>query len=359
MLKFRTRIVLALSLVITAGCSTNPVKTQPSEVLAKHVTPGSDVARYLNEGVGHYARGDYERAITKYKTALVIEPTNPIALYELSLAYMSSNKNEKCITTANKAWENSTEITTKLTGILGSCYSQQGNYEKAIELFKTGLKASPANSELHLNIAVTYSKLKRNDEAIHHLKESIKSNPEYASPYLFLAELFRTQNRRVPAITSYMQFVLLEPNTKRSELAANRVFALLSNGPHKTANGKTAMSVNLEPNDDEGAFLALDLGVQVIAMQSATDSSKSLIERKINSLNTLMELCSEMKSERELTSTFTWQYTIKDLLKLQKRSDLNTYAYVLAEKAGSKEAGEFLDRNPALLKRLGKSIARL
>lgn len=244
---------------------------------------------------------------------------------------------------------------------LGSCYSQLGKAEEAIRSFEQGLKLDPTDSSLHLNIAVTFSNIRQDKKAIYHLKESVKYSNGYASPYYFLAEIYRTTHYRIPAMFFYMQFVLREPNTRRSQDAAKKIFSLLYQGLKKKQNGDMDIVVNPDSPKDEGDFTALELASSVAAaasMPGKNKKSKADIVRYTEALASFVKICSEI-DDKKLDSTFTWQYAMKDMIALQKSSDFNTYAYVLAEKAGIQGATNWLDEITIKIEKMSKAIKAL
>ena len=71
-----------------------------------NVAISSEVDQYINEGIKLHDKGNYENAVQKYKKALELEPNSSLALYELTMTYMVSNKNKECIEAAKKRFEN-------------------------------------------------------------------------------------------------------------------------------------------------------------------------------------------------------------------------------------------------------------
>lgn len=321
----------------------------------------SEVDEYINEGIKFHDTGSYDKAIQKYKMALKLEPNNSLALYELTFSYMVSKKNKECIKTANKGLKTKSNLQKKFTVALGSCYSQLGKSKEAIKAFENGLKLDPTDTSLHLNIAVTFLNIKQNKKAIYHLKESVKYSNGYASPYYFLAEIYRTTHHRIPAMFFYMQFVLLEPNTRRSQDASKKIFSLLYQGLKKKENGDMDIIVNPNSPKDEGDFTALELASSVAAAASMPGKNKKStddIVRYTEALTSFVKICSEI-DDKNLDSTFTWQYAMKDMITLQQSSDFNTYVYVLAEKAGIQGATNWLDENKTKIEKMSKAVKAL
>lgn len=321
----------------------------------------SEVDEYINQGIKLHDAGSYDKAVQNYKMALKLEPNNSLALYELTFSYMVSKKNKECIKTANKGLKTKSNLQKKFFVALGSCYSQSGKTEKAIKSFEQGLKLDPTDTSLHLNIAVTLLNIKQNKKAIYHLKESVKYSNGYASPYYYLAEIYRTTHHRIPAMFFYMRFVLLESNTKRSQDASKKIFSLLYQGLKKKENGDMDIIVNPASPKDEGDFTTLELASSIAAAASMPGKNKKLkadIERYTEALTSFVKICSEI-DDKKLESTFTWQYAMKDMIALQKSSDFNTYVYVLAQKAGIQGATNWLDENTIKVEKMSKAIKTL
>lgn len=321
----------------------------------------SEVDEYINEGVKLHDEGNYDKAAQKYKKALELEPSNTLALYELTFSYMVSKKNKECIEMAKKGLNLESNLHKKLIIALGNCYSQLGQTEEAIKSFKGGLKIDPTDSQLHLNIAVTLSNLQQNKNAIYHLKEAIKYSNGYSSPYYFIAEIYRTTNYRIPALYFYMQFILLEPNTKRSQDASKKIYSLLYQGIKQKENDGLNIVVNPDAQKDDGDFTALDLALSLTAAASIAEESKGLktdIERHTEVLTSFIQICSEMEDEN-LGATFTWQYAAKNIIALQNSDNFKTYTYILAETAGILGATSWLDENQEKIEKMSNAIKDL
>lgn len=330
-------------------------------IVFTNVVMATDVDQYINEGIELHDEGSYDKAIEKYKMALKLEPNNSLALYELTFSYMVSGKNEECIETAKKGLKVVSKLQKKFTVALGSCYSQSGKIEEAIKTFENGLKVDPTDSQLHLNIAVTLSNLRQDKKAITHLKEAIKYSIEYSSPYYFMAEIYRTTDYRIPALYFYMQFILLEPNTKRSQDASKKIYALLYQGLKQKENREIDITLYSDSPKDEGDFTALEIALSVAAVASIAEESKGSktdIERHTEVLTSFIQICSEIEDEN-LKTTFTWQYAVENMIALQNSDNFETYAYILAVKAGIQGAAEWLDENQEKIEKLSDAIRTL
>jgi len=330
-------------------------------ILICNVAVASTVEEYIKEGIQFHDRGEYEQAATKYKMALELEPNNSLALYELTLSYMYSRQNEACIETAKRGLELDSKLNNEFIASLGSCYSQNGNMVEAISAFEDGLKTNPNNSKLHLNIAVTLSNIRKDKKAIYHLKEAIKHSHNYASPYYFIAEMYRTTNYVIPAISFYMQFVLLEPNSTRSQDASKKIIYLLNQGLKKKDNGGMDIIVNSNSPKDDGNYTKYELALSIAAAGSMNEENGSLKpeeKRYTDALTSFITICSEMAGEG-ITSTFTWNYALKNMTTLQAQGVYNTFAYILVSRAGIQGAVGWLAEHENEIKKMSTVIKTL
>lgn len=310
----------------------------------------SIVDEFINEGINLHDQGQYEGAINKYQEALKLEPNNSLALYELTLSYMLSNMNNACIDTAKQGIKIKSNLEVKFMVALGSCYSQIGKIDEAITSFEEGLKINPTDSQLHLNIAVTFSNIQKDKKAIIHLKEAIKYSRKHASPYYFIAEMYRTTNYRIPALAFYMQFVLLEPNTNRSHDASKKIFYLMNQGLNKNEGDGMDIVVNPDSPKDEGDYLKYELALSVSAAASKPEDISY-----VDALTTFIKICSEIE-DKSISSTFTWEYAMKNMITLQDEDVFNTYAYILASRAGIPGASAWLTEHKDEVKKMSSVI---
>ena len=193
-----------------------------SVIFLTYPVMASEADKYIKSGIQFHDKGKYEEASRQYKKALEIEPENSMALYELAFTYMRAKKNKECIEVAQKGLKLKSKLQKKFNITLGSCYSQNGNINEALKSFENGIKVDSKDPYLHLNIAVTLINIGKKQRAVLHLKEAIKFANGYASPYYFLAEIFRNSNYKIPAMFLYMKFVSLEPNSQRSVDASKK-----------------------------------------------------------------------------------------------------------------------------------------
>ena len=321
----------------------------------------SDFNSYMNEGIKFHDSGKFEQAEQAYLKALEIEPNNIYAQYELAFSYMVNQKNEECIATATKILGQESQLKTKIIIALGSCYSQASQTQKAISVFNDGLKQDPTDAVLHLNFAVTLANIQREKEAIMHLKRAIENSDNYASPYFYLAELYRTTNYKIPALFFYTKFILLEPNTRRSRVAAKHINIILFEGYEKSKSGGLTISLDKNAPKDEGDFLSIELLMPIAASEAKTEDNLLLLseaEQFARALTKVIKIASELEDKNYMDS-FTGKHAIEDVLFLQKYNVLKTYAFYIASKANMEGAEIWLNENDQKFKEMVAAIKAL
>lgn len=322
-------------------------------LFASHAVLAASVQELVEMGVKLHDAGDYQQAVAVYQDALKIEPDNASVLYEMVFSYQAAGKNNECIDYSKKGLKLDSKYRNLFYAIKGSCHSQSGEYALALKTFEQGLNEFPDDSGLHFNIAVTLYNSSNTKKAISHFKETIRNSSTYTSPYYMLARSFDTAGYRVPAIYFYMQFVLLEPNTKRSTDASTRLFALMKNSLSKDEKGDVNISVNMDVPVDEGDFTSHDLMLSLGGAVDSTSASsgKNGVLPEVRTLSALVDVSRELDADN-LQSTFTWRYAIQNMLSLEEKGNLEPLLYILASKAGLDGADIWLSKNEERLKSL-------
>jgi len=328
-MKFKVCITYIFGLSIVSGCSTAPKQTAESPYTA------AETSYQLGAGVRQYDERNFTAAIKHFKSALEIEPQNPIAHYELALTYMQLQRNNECISLAKKGLKNPGSVKENLTGLLATCHSQAGNVKQAIRHYKTALRSSPHAPELHYNIAVSYTKIKNGREAIYHFQEAIKYKPDYASPYLALGEIYGASNQRAIALAYFMKFGMLEPNTARTQIAASRIASLPYNG---ISTDTQSITVNLVA-DQPYEMLSVDIALQLIAISATPQDKRISAQSHVEVLTKFVALSGEMAANSlDKNNSFVWKYALSDLVGLYEQDRFLPFARNLTDLAGFRKS---------------------
>jgi len=95
---------------------------------------------------------------------------------------------------------------------LGAAYKNLGNFNEAIQEFKTAFSLQPDYAEAHGNLGLVYKTLRRFDEAVQEYQTALSIKPDYAEAHNNLGTLYAEQGRRMDAIQEYHTAISLSPN---------------------------------------------------------------------------------------------------------------------------------------------------
>lgn len=88
-------------------------------------------------------------------------------------------------------------------------YASMGNFNKAIQILKDSIGTSSKPQLLYNELGNIYLLKQDTLEAILSYKQAINCNPNYARPYINLAELYKSKNEKELAVNNYMKAVRL------------------------------------------------------------------------------------------------------------------------------------------------------
>ena len=130
----------------------------------------------------------------KLKEAQKRLPNEPLILFALAELYFVNNQFTKAIECYQKLVEENV-LTISAVSIyerLGSCFSMNGDFEKAIPFLEKALNEEQTDDRL-FQLAFTYLQLKENQKAIALLQQLRALNPHYQSLYISLAEALQEE----------------------------------------------------------------------------------------------------------------------------------------------------------------------
>lgn len=197
-----------------------------------------DAKLLVKEGVELTNQKNYTAAIEKYKAALILEPNNASANYNLAFAFYRMGKGKEGIPYLDKV-TNAESVIIKAGAykLLGAIYDQGNQPQKAIESYNAGLKISVDATTLQ-NLALVYSRTKQYAEAEKSAIAGITLKPaQAASSYRTYALVCFHQNKRAAALLGFCSFLIAEPNTARSAEAYGNIQHILQGGVLKTDPG--------------------------------------------------------------------------------------------------------------------------
>ncbi len=186
--------------------------------------------------------------------------------------------------------------------LLGNIYDKTQQPEKAVEMYKEGIKLDPAHQTLHFNLGIAYFRAKKYADAELSAIEAIKLNPNHANSQRLYGLVTFHQNKRVNALLAFCSFLLLDPQNQRAEEAYTNMQSILSGGVLKT-----------EAAAKDAATLALNNGLAaVLATAKAKNlSGTTLLEYQLKNIFIMAGQLSAKKANKTFFDNYFAAYFYK------------------------------------------------
>ena len=212
-------------LILIIGCSTVPQPNLPNPLkVAPKIT--DDEMKIIREGNDLHDKGKFKQALQKYYQVLNDNPDNITAMYELAFTYKELGNYDSTFSYLFKSIEYKSELYPLCYDMLGTCYDEKGHPEFAVEVYKKGIEIQPFYL-LYFNLAITQINIKQFKDAEENLIKALELNPHHPGSNYTLSVLYYNQNKRIPSILASLKFLLLEPNTQRSQYTRNSIYQLV------------------------------------------------------------------------------------------------------------------------------------
>ena len=133
---------------------------------------------YNNLGIDLFADRKNEEAISHFKMAIKLMPTNIKAHYNLGIALFSNRKYKEAI----YHYKIAIKLQPKYTSAhynLGNALFAVNQIEEAISHFKMAIKLQPNLSDAHYNLGYALVKKREIKQAVYHFRETLRLRPDF------------------------------------------------------------------------------------------------------------------------------------------------------------------------------------
>jgi Flp pilus assembly protein TadD len=185
--------------------------------------------------------GNNDKAITSFKRALALDPTNTTAYNYLGKLYLAQGKTDEAIKAYTQLVRIQSNISTKDTSTnaptqeaatlsLGNAYLQAKQYGKSEQQFKAAAKLAPKDPVPVYTLGQQYLAQGRLDEALTKIQQAKKLAPKDGNVYYALGSIYNAQGNYMEAATALQTAVQLKPDFA----AANYELGVAYNGLNYT-----------------------------------------------------------------------------------------------------------------------------
>jgi len=301
----------------------------------------NNIKELVNEGVKFHDEGNYQEAISTYKKALEIDANSELVNYEISMSYFANNEYENALEFSEKGLRKDSRYYQHSAVIYGSCLDELGNTKKAIKFYKNTIKDFPTDYLLRYNLAVSYSKIGQNDDAVKYLIDGILNNNLHPSSHYMLGQIMYQEGHRVKSILPLYNFLLLEPQSNRSEEALNLLLNQLNEGVSKKSDKEIDVTIPMVTKKSDG-FGAVEMMISLTSASRYTEENKekSDIELFYESSESIFNILGELKKEQQ---GLWWDYYVPLLSGISKNELAKPFCYYIS--LTKKPANTWLDQN--------------
>lgn len=282
-------------------------------------------------GIQYHDNGEFVQAIETYKTALEIEPNSPLVNYEIALTYMYAGDYQNAIKHSDKVIKKNDKYLLQAYLVKGSCLDYLGKTKESIKLFKKGIKKFGDDHLLYYNLGYNYYNIKEFDKAEEAFIKAINTKANHASSHLFLGYLMYEKNQRVQSLLSLHFFLLLEPNSERSQNAYNLLQSQLSGGVEKNQEEPGKIDIFLSPDQLKSEFGTIDMMITILEASKSLEENegKSDDQMFIENTTSFFKILGEHKTKEN--TGFWWDFYVPFFYLIAESEHIDTYCYYISQ----------------------------
>ncbi len=224
---------------------TESLTLRPAATLVdlKHFTLQVDVSQELGalvavlQGLSHYGRGAYERALQAFNKAADLLPETPRLLGERWAA---------------------------LFFYRGNAYADLGQYEQAIADYNQAIQINPQDAEAYNNRGIAYADLGQYEQATADYNQALQINPQLAEAYYNRGNAYYDLGQYEQAIADYTQAIQINPQLAKAYHNRGVTYAHLGQYEQAIADFKQALVLCKSPNVCQAAQKGLKAAQQAL-----------------------------------------------------------------------------------------------
>ncbi len=306
----------------------------------------SSVSGLMAEGKRAIQQNEFERALELFEQVLILEPSNPEALYNAGSLYLRMNNAERgleylarsaqlvpenyrlrmVLAQAYESLRLVDQAITEYRGVVGIApntpegqeaskrgrilvgkkYGEQGDLERALQIFMSVLADYPDDVPVLIDAGLSNLFLNRFDEAQAHFEHAIKLQPDNPVAHSYLADIYDRKGDIARAEEHYQRVLELMPMgsapARQAQFKLSMIHGLraLENGQLQDAASLFEEAVSMSP-DNPLARLNLATAYRGIGKQKEAEVIlRALLDEKPNDLDARLRYGALLFEEGEL-----------------------------------------------------------
>ncbi|MCF8332048.1 MAG: tetratricopeptide repeat protein [Bacteroidales bacterium] len=303
-------------------------------------------------GIQYHDEGQYEKAIETYKQALEIDSESMVAHAELALTYMHSGDYKKSIRHSDVVIKNGDDIALSAYITKGSSLDYLGKTKRSIRLFKKGIKEFGHHYLLHYNLAYNYYQMEELEDAEESVLSAIKAKTSHSSSHLLLGYIRSDKSQKVQSLLSLYFFLLLEPDSKRSQTAYNLLQQQFQGDVEKNEDNPNEVNIYINADNLDSEFNAAELMLSMLHVSKDLEENQGKTEEElfIDNTTSFFNVLGELK--KETNEGLCWDFYVPFFYDIAISDHIDTFCYYIS-KSSNEKAMEWINNNEEKLKSFG------
>jgi len=320
------------------------------------------VAALISEGTALHDAGRYDEAIARYLQALGLDPDDSTARYELAFSYHAKKDYARCLEATRVGLREPGDNEARLYSIAGNCLDDSGRNDEAVATYREGLGKHPDDARLRYNLAVAFWRREDREGAIAEVLTTIADDPTYGSPYMLLASVEHELGRDAQALLALLRYLMVDHDSERSQQAAILAVGLFRRGvtakPGEDGQPQVEVTVAAGEMQRSGIYGRLELARSLAAARAhQAAAGESAAQGLASAMVSYLAIASETAAAAAAaTQAPEWRLVAAPVLALHERQVAESFAFLVAERAGVAGAADWVAANGEAMRRLEAAL---
>ena len=162
-----------------------------------------------------YDKKEFDKGIQTTLHAIALDADNHYYFYLLAFGYYRKNNNKMAVEQLQKAIQLN-PFFCETYGLLSHIYSEEKDFEKALEKANEGLAIDPENISCLNGRSVALNKLKRTDDAIETMQLALAQDPDNEFTHATAGWNYLEKGRNKIAATHFKETLRINPNSSNA-----------------------------------------------------------------------------------------------------------------------------------------------
>jgi len=324
------------------------LQLQAQTPLLKPQSSNSEQDSLINIGTSLHDQGKYDEAISTYQDVLKRNPSNTVALYELSYTLFAKKDYNGAIQYSTEGAKYQSKHLSLFYLNIGSALDDLGKSDEAISTYHQGIQIDPMFHLFPYNLGLVFYRKNLLDSARFYYQKALELNPAHSSSNLALSMTYRDMGKKIPRLLALSRFLILEPTSQRSNDALNQLQSVLNKFVSVDKSNSQNINISVTPDSDavDGYMTVLDLSLAMTQATRHTDKGKGKTDLQwtVYTFQSFFQIMLEL-TEKESFDGFCWKYYAPYFIEMQRRGFTEAFVYLISRCSETEEVNNWFKSN--------------